>query len=169
MDEKNLLTELPFGLPGRIFRSPMPYGTYDLNGYALEQYQQVDISTIVILTSDNECVLKAGRDLRQLYIRQGYKVIYFPIEDFGTPPSLDELNKTINEVLECVQAKENIAIHCSAGIGRTGLFVACLVTKVLDCDAHEAIEWVRRYIQGAVETSEQEEFVWIYRRYSAKS
>src|SRR4029450_2466783 len=24
------LTELPFGFPGRIFRSPMPFGPYDL-------------------------------------------------------------------------------------------------------------------------------------------
>ena len=28
--------ELPFGLPGRIFRSPMPYGPYDTQGTALE-------------------------------------------------------------------------------------------------------------------------------------
>jgi len=25
------LTELPFGLPGRLFRSPMPFGPYDLH------------------------------------------------------------------------------------------------------------------------------------------
>ena len=26
------VTELPLGLPGRVFRSPMPFGQYDLHG-----------------------------------------------------------------------------------------------------------------------------------------
>ncbi len=162
MGEKNLLTELPFGLSGRIFRSPMPYGTYDPDGYVLEKYKQVGITTIILLASDDECMDKAGRNLRQLYGQQGYKVIYFPIKDFSTPPSLEELDETINKALECAQNKENVIIHCSAGQGRTGLFAACLATKVLKCSANEAVKWIREYISGAVETAEQEDFVQRY-------
>lgn len=164
INEHNVVTELPFGLPGKIFRSPMPYGTYDPEGYALEEYQRVAVTTIVMLASDKECMIKADRNLRQLYTEQAYKVLYFPIEDFSTPPSLDELDRAINEVLETIRNKENVAIHCSAGIGRTGLFVACLATKVLNCGGDDAIRWVRKYIPGAVETAEQEELVKIYRQ-----
>jgi protein-tyrosine phosphatase len=64
----------------------------------------------------------------------------FPIEDFSTPPSMEELDATINEVLECTRRGENIAIHCSAGIGRTGLFVAYLATRMFNCSADEALK-----------------------------
>jgi hypothetical protein len=168
INKLNVITELPFGLPGRIFRSTMPYGTYDLNGYVLEEYQRAGVTTIVMLTSDKECMIKAGRNIRQLYAEQGYKVLYFPIEDFSTPPSLIELDRAIDKILERVRKKENVAIHCSAGIGRTGLFVACLATRVFNCSANEALKWVRKYIPRAVETPEQEQFVRRYRQHSAQ-
>lgn len=44
MADKNLLTKLPFGLNGRIFRSPMPYGTYDPDGYVFEAYQRAGVT-----------------------------------------------------------------------------------------------------------------------------
>lgn len=140
----------------------MPFGTCDPEARVLEEYQRAGVTTIVLLASDSECMDKAGRNLRQLYADQGYKVIYFPIEDFSIPPSSEELDRTINKVLECARKGENIAIHCSAGIGRTGLFTACLAARVLDCSADGAIQWIRRYIPGAVETYEQEEFVQRY-------
>ena len=53
----------------------------------------------------------------------------------------------------------NIAIHCSVGIGRTGLFSACLTKKVLGLIGERAISLIRQHIPGAVETPEQEQFV----------
>ena len=80
-----MLTELPFGQPGRIFRSPMPFGIYDQNGVVYETFRRHNISMIVLLAEDNECQEKAGRDLRQLYIQDGFKVLHLPIVDFGIP------------------------------------------------------------------------------------
>jgi hypothetical protein len=31
--------ELPFGFPGRIFRSPVPFGLYDLHGEVYHQFR----------------------------------------------------------------------------------------------------------------------------------
>ncbi|MFH1702212.1 MAG: protein-tyrosine phosphatase family protein [Nitrospirota bacterium] len=46
-------------------------------------------------------------------------------------------------------------MHCSAGVGRTGLFATCLARKILDLSGVDAIKWVRRFIPMAIETNEQ--------------
>ncbi len=48
------LTELPFGLPGRVFRSPMPFGLYDPHGEVYDQFREEQIAVIVLLASDEE-------------------------------------------------------------------------------------------------------------------
>ena len=54
------LIELPFGLPGRIFRSPMPFGPYDLHGEVYDQFHEAQIAVIVLLASDDECLPGPG-------------------------------------------------------------------------------------------------------------
>jgi len=153
------LTELPFGLAGHIFRSPMPFSTtYDPQGEVLNEYIQKKVSVIVLLAEDEECLGKAGRNLRSLYEEIGFEVIHLPIRDFCVPSNSD-LVRAINLVIEQARVGRNIAIHCSAGIGRTGLFVALLAKQVLSLSGEEAIAWVRQYIQGAVETAEQRQLV----------
>ena len=152
------LTELPFGLAGHIFQSPMPFSTYDPRGEAVNEYIQKEVSVIVLLAEDEECLKKAGRNLRCLYEEMGFKVIHLPIRDFGVPSNSD-LVRAINAVIAYAQTGRNIAVHCSAGIGRTGLFVALLAKQVLGFSGEEAIAWVREYIPGAVETVEQKQLV----------
>jgi len=152
------MTELPFGQPGRIFRSPMPFGKYDPEGLVYEAYRGNDISVIVLLAEDHECKEKARRDLRALYTQDGFTVVHLPIVDFGIP-SVSALRGALEATVQEAQAGRHIAIHCSAGIGRTGLFTACLARVLLNLSGEHAIEWVRRSIPHAVETSEQRQFV----------
>lgn len=155
------LTELPLGLPGRIFCSPMPFGDYDSQGEALREFKQKQISVIVLLAGDEECWRKAGRNLRTLYLQEGFQVIHRPLRDFNVP-SEEDLKPVITATVEHAQAGRNIAVHCHAGIGRTGLFAACLARQVLGLSGEEAIRWVRQYIRGAVETDEQRQLVMNY-------
>ena len=49
-----------------------------------------------------------------------------------------------------------MVIHCHAGLGRTGMFAACMAKGGLDYSSEEAIQWVRESIPGAVEVRDQE-------------
>ena len=51
-----------------------------------------------------------------------------------------------------------VGVHCGAGLGRTGVIVACyFVAK--DMTAKNAVARVRRLRPGSIETEEQEEAV----------
>src|SRR5882762_9923653 len=152
------LTELPFNLPGRIFRSPMPFGPYDLHGEVYDQFREEQIAVIVLLASDEACLHKTGCHLRALYLKAGFQVLYLPIPDFSVPTK-DDLEQAVQHTIAYAQAGHHIVIHCSAGIGRTGLFIAYLAKRCLGLTGAEALQWVRRYIPHAVETPEQQRLV----------
>ena len=152
------LIELPFGFPGRVFRSPMPFGPYDLHGEVYDRFCEAQIAVIVLLASDEECLHKTGCNLRALYLKEGFQVLYLPIPDFSVPTN-DDLEQAVQQTIAHAQAGHHIVIHCSAGIGRTGLFTAYLAKRYLGFSGAEALQWVRRYIPRAVETSEQQRWV----------
>jgi protein-tyrosine phosphatase len=152
------LTELPFGLPGKIYRSPMPFGPYDSAEIIFEAYKSNNVSVVVVLAEEDECLQKAKRNLHAFYTQEGLEVIRCPIRDFSVP-SLTDLQTTLNQTISHAGYGRNVAIHCSAGIGRTGLFAALLARVLLGFNGEEAIQWVRRYIDSAVETPEQRQFV----------
>src|SRR5437867_10826299 len=131
------LIELPFGLPGRIFRSPMPFGPYDLHSEVYDRFCEEQIAVIVLLASDEECLHKTGCHLRALYLKEGFQVLYLPIPDFGVPTKSD-MEQAIQQTIAYAQAVHHIVIHCSSGIARTGLFMAYLATRRSGHSATEA-------------------------------
>jgi len=81
-----------------------------------------------------------------------------PSPDFGVP-TRDNLEQTAQRTIAYAQAGQHIVIHCSAGIGRTGLFTAYLAKRWLGLSGAEALQWVRCFIPHAVETPEQQQLV----------
>ncbi|MGH8055907.1 MAG: hypothetical protein ACREOH_01530 [Candidatus Entotheonellia bacterium] len=49
-----LLTELPFGLPGLIFRCPMPFSHSDPAGDVLREVAEQGVDIVVILAEEGE-------------------------------------------------------------------------------------------------------------------
>ena len=152
------LTELPYQLPGRIFRSPMPFSVYDPQGESLLEFKREKGSLVILLAEEAECLERTGRNLKSLYDQEGFQVIHLSIPDFGVP-SRGDLEETVRKTFKHAQAGKNIVIHCHAGLGRTGLFAAYLAKEVLGLSSEEAIRWTRKYIPHALETIEQERFI----------
>lgn len=79
--------------------------------------------------------------------------------DFGLPADPDAALAVLRDALGRARAGQRVEVACLGGRGRTGTALAALA--VLDgMDPAEAVPWVRRtYQPGAVETSEQEQWV----------
>jgi protein-tyrosine phosphatase len=152
------LAEIPLRLPGRIFSSPMPFGRSDPDGLLLKEYKQENVSVVVVLATMEELVGKSGRNLIDDYTEQGIRVIHLPVPDFGLPDRAG-LEAAIDSLLNYVNIGQNAVVHCNAGVGRTGTFLACLAKRTHGITGEDAINLVRQYIPGAVETPEQVQFV----------
>jgi len=152
------LVELPLGLPGKVFRSQMPFGRFDPAEEVYEEFERAEIDIIVLLVEEYEYRRITGRDLKSLYIEDGYEVIHFPILDFSVPAK-EELAPVVEKAVRLAGQGKNMVVHCHAGIGRAGLFLAAMAKKALGLSGEEAIRFVRSHVPFALETSEQRRFV----------
>lgn len=157
------IVELPFGLPGRVFRSAMPFSAYDPAGRALAAFRRHQVSLVVLLAEAEECRRHAGCDLVARYRdEEGWEVLHLPLGD-GSATTPEALAPAVGRALAHLAAGRHLAVHCLAGRGRTGLFLACLARQALGLGGDEALDWVRDRIPGAVETRAQERLVRDYR------
>jgi protein-tyrosine phosphatase len=83
-------------------------------------------------------------------------VYHLPTQDY-TPPSFKDWQKLKTQLPK----NQDLAIHCHAGLGRTGTLAAMILIDQ-GLKAQEAIDYVRHYRKAAIETSAQESFLMNY-------
>ncbi len=88
---------------------------------------------------------------------------YFPIPEFDIPDDEPAFHRLVERVLARLAAGQAVGVHCWAGVGRTGLLLACLLGRLDRLPGEEAIRRLR-LLRPALETPEQEKFVRRYLR-----
>jgi atypical dual specificity phosphatase len=107
--------------------------------------RQQGIDVLVSLTEER---------LRRDWVNEaGLLIVHQPVEDMEAPTQ-EQLDSCISAIELALDKKMGVAVHCTAGLGRTGVVLACHLVK-RGMSADNAIARIRRLRPGSIETDDQ--------------
>jgi len=162
----------PIGVSGKIILTCFP-GRKDKEMSFNDQlfldelkiFHQLNCSAIVSLVKDNEFEKMYEKKLfvSQIY-NNNLNWFHLPIIDLKAPDHkfVDKWQTTKALLKKDLIDGKNIVIHCMGGKGRSGTIAAILLIEFGNTNK-EVIKIVREKRKGAIETTEQEDFILSYR------
>lgn len=133
--------EIPGLAPGALFIGPAPAGGRELAA-ALREMREEGVDLVVSMLPEAEALRLGLADEPAACAAAGLSFRSFPIRDFGLPgPAL--FAALVDEIAAELAAGRGVAVHCRAGIGRSGMVAACVAARFLG-SAGEAVEAVSR-------------------------
>ena len=145
-------------IPNKLLAFASPYNTNEVQGYRVctptdivPVFRELGITNIVRLnnkTYDEQIFKDAGFTHTEMF---------FP--DGTCPPE-----PILVRFLELIEGPDVVALHCKAGLGRTGTLAGCYLIKDFDFTAAEAIGWIRVCRPGSVIGPQQQYLVKYWNR-----
>ena len=112
--------------PGRLAIMPCPRGGEMLED-ELRYLANLDVKILASLLTDEDVLGYALELEEKLCAKVGIEYLSFPIQDHDVPASTAAATAFIESLAARLANGQNIAVHCLAGIGRSGLICSCLL------------------------------------------
>lgn len=96
----------------------------------VDAWKAARVDVVVSLLESGEARDLELADESAACARRGIAFRSLAIADRGTPPSRRDFVALIDDLEGDLKACRSIAIHCRAGIGRTGIVAACLLSRL---------------------------------------
>jgi len=139
-----------------------PGGAWDRDLHAdLDVIQDLEASMLVTLIEDFEFGLLKVEALGTEVVARNMRWIHIPIKDVSIPDRHFEVSwATVGKQLRSqLRDGYDIVVHCRGGLGRAGIVAARLLIELGAMNSKDAVKLVRAVRPGAIETSEQEDYV----------
>ena len=115
---------------GRFLLTSLP-GKYEAFHVFLKNAVKEEVDLVICLIADLEIKLKSPRYYRAINSKDlPFQLISHPIDNFFIPLDISNFSSLCQSVAEKFLQGETILIHCSEGIGRTGLFSCCVLHEL---------------------------------------
>jgi cell division cycle 14 len=92
-----------------------------------------------------------------VFKNEGFKHTELYFTDGSTPPI-----SILQRFLEIIESDDVVALHCKAGLGRTGTLAGCYMIKNYGFTAREVIGWIRLCRGGSIIGPQQHYLVFYY-------
>lgn len=114
-------------LPGvRLALMPRPRGGEYLAD-EIDGWRRLGVETVVSLLEPYEIRELELAQEESLCLAAHLQFISFPIPDRGVPSNLSHLSALLTNLEAQLKFGRSVAVHCRAGIGRSGLVSACIL------------------------------------------
>ncbi|MEP3225717.1 MAG: hypothetical protein ABJO01_07070 [Parasphingorhabdus sp.] len=143
-------------LPGNLFIMPKPSGEWLREDMA--HYRAMGINTIISMLEPQEASELSLVDEGAICLESGMDFVQFPITDRGLPEP-EPFQNLVADIITRLRNAEDVAVHCRAGIGRSGMAVCCALLG-FDHSVEEAVALTSKARGVPVpDTAEQRAFI----------